>query len=94
MTKNAAARASASFLAERLRPTDELALVVYDDEVDLLAPLGPAGSPQLAAAIPVAETVQAPATSVAAASISRAVRSSSKTPRSTSRRSSTSSSPR
>lgn len=31
----------AAFLVERLQPHDELALVVYDDQVDLLAPLAP-----------------------------------------------------
>ena len=46
-----AARNCARFLAGRLQPTDELALVAYDDEVDLLAPLGPAGSADLTAAI-------------------------------------------
>ena len=34
-------RECAAFLVRRLAPTDELALVVYDSEVDLLAPLAP-----------------------------------------------------
>ena len=34
-------RECAAFLIRRLAPTDELALVVYDSEVDLLAPLAP-----------------------------------------------------
>ena len=39
--KLAAARDCARFLAGRLQPTDELALISYDDEVALLAPLAP-----------------------------------------------------
>jgi Ca-activated chloride channel family protein len=34
-------RDSAAFLVRRLSPTDELALITYDDEVQLLAPLSP-----------------------------------------------------
>ncbi len=33
----------AAFLVRRLAPTDELALVTYDDEVQLLSPLVPVG---------------------------------------------------
>ncbi len=32
---------------ERLAPTDEFALVAYDDQVTLVAPLGPANRPEL-----------------------------------------------
>lgn len=39
--KLAAARDCARFLASRLRPTDELALITYDDHVQLVAPLAP-----------------------------------------------------
>jgi Ca-activated chloride channel family protein len=46
-----AARASATFLAGRLRPTDQLAIVIYDNDVDLVVPLGPAEPTKLAAAI-------------------------------------------
>jgi Ca-activated chloride channel family protein len=41
-------KACASYLARRLAPTDELAVVAYDDEVRLALPLGPVGSTQLA----------------------------------------------
>lgn len=34
-------RECAAFLVRRLAPTDELALVTYDENVDLLAPLAP-----------------------------------------------------
>jgi Ca-activated chloride channel family protein len=37
----------AAFLVERLAPTDEFALVAYDDQVTLAAPLGPAKRPEL-----------------------------------------------
>jgi Ca-activated chloride channel family protein len=40
--KLAVAKRCAAWLASRLRPEDELALVDYDDEVRLLAPLAPA----------------------------------------------------
>ena len=36
-----AARECTRFLANRLRPTDQLAVVTFDDQVDLLVPLGP-----------------------------------------------------
>lgn len=49
--KLAAAQASARFLAGRMRATDRLALVTYDDDVDLLVPLGPPDTDKLAAAI-------------------------------------------
>jgi len=49
--KLAAARDAARFLASHLRPTDELALVAFDDEVELVAPLAPADPARLAAAI-------------------------------------------
>lgn len=45
------ARRCAAWLGERLRPTDELALIAYDDEVRLLLPRGPVGSASLAAAL-------------------------------------------
>jgi len=32
---------AAAFLVRRLEPTDELALIAYDDHVDLVAPLAP-----------------------------------------------------
>ncbi len=44
-------RECASFLVRRLPPSDELALVAYDDEVRLLAPLAPVDQPALLAAI-------------------------------------------
>lgn len=46
-----AARDCARFLASRMRPTDELALVTFDDNVALLAPLAPADPARLQAAI-------------------------------------------
>lgn len=49
--KLAAARVCARFLASRLTPTDELALVTFDDEVDLLVPLGPAEPARLLPAL-------------------------------------------
>jgi Ca-activated chloride channel homolog len=49
--KLAAAQASATFLAGRLRPTDQLAIVTYDEDVDLVVPLGPAEPTKLATAI-------------------------------------------
>lgn len=39
--KLAVAKRCAAWLVSRLRPVDELALVSYDDEVRLLAPIGP-----------------------------------------------------
>ena len=44
-------RECASFLVRRLAPTDELALVAYDDEVRLVAPLAPVEPAPLLAAI-------------------------------------------
>jgi Ca-activated chloride channel homolog len=41
----------ARFLVERLQPDDELALVVFDDEVELLAPLAPVDADRLLPAI-------------------------------------------
>jgi Ca-activated chloride channel homolog len=41
----------AAFLVDRLQPHDELALVTYDGQVDLLAPLAPVDKPALLAAI-------------------------------------------
>ncbi len=49
--KLAVAKRCADWLVSRLRPQDELALVDYDDEVRLLAPLRPAGEPGLREAI-------------------------------------------
>ena len=49
--KLAAARECARFLTGRLRPTDQLALIAYDNEVDLLAPLGPVDRDHLSEAI-------------------------------------------
>lgn len=49
--KLAAARRCARWLAERLRPADELALVAFDNRVRLLSPLRPADGPRLRAAI-------------------------------------------
>ncbi|MEP6624694.1 MAG: VWA domain-containing protein, partial [Acidimicrobiia bacterium] len=46
-----AARECTRFLASRLRPTDLLAVVTFDNEVDLLAPLGPPDSAALSAAL-------------------------------------------
>jgi Ca-activated chloride channel family protein len=43
-----AAKACAAYLARRLAPTDELAVVTYDDEVRLELPLGRVGHGQLA----------------------------------------------
>jgi Ca-activated chloride channel family protein len=45
------ARECAAFVARRLAPTDELALVAYDDEVSLVAPLAPVDQQALLAAI-------------------------------------------
>ena len=39
--KLAAAKASAAYLINQLQPTDELAIVAFDDEVNLVAPLVP-----------------------------------------------------
>ena len=44
-------RECARFLVRRLDPTDQLALVTYDSEVDLLAPLGPVDRDKLDAVI-------------------------------------------
>jgi Ca-activated chloride channel family protein len=49
--KLAAARDCARFLVSRMKPTDELALVTFDDEVELLAPLGPADAGRLVPAV-------------------------------------------
>jgi Ca-activated chloride channel family protein len=49
--KLAAARDCARFLVSRLQPSDELALVTFDDEVELLAPLGPADVGRLVPAV-------------------------------------------
>ena len=38
-----AAKACAAFLARRLQPTDELAVIAYDDQVTLVQPLSPVG---------------------------------------------------
>ena len=46
--KIAAARSCAAFLASRLAPTDQLALVAFDDEVELVAPLAPVDPADLA----------------------------------------------
>src|SRR5690242_12016095 len=43
-----AAKACAAFLAQRLQPTDELAVIAYDDEVTLVQPLAPVGPETLA----------------------------------------------
>ncbi len=43
-----AAKACAAFLARRLQPTDELAVIAYDDEVTLVQPLAPVGPATLA----------------------------------------------
>jgi Ca-activated chloride channel family protein len=45
------AKRCAAWLVSRLKPTDELALVDYDDDVRLLAPLGPVDQHALAPAI-------------------------------------------
>jgi len=42
------AKACAAYLARRLTPTDELAVITYDDEVRLELPLAAVGSDQLA----------------------------------------------
>ena len=44
-------RECAGFLVRRLAPTDELALIAYDDEVQLLAPLAPVDQSALTRAI-------------------------------------------
>ncbi len=49
--KLAVAKDCARFLASRLLPTDQLAVVAFDDDVDLVAPLTSADSPGLSAAI-------------------------------------------
>ena len=46
-----AARQSARFLVGRLRADDRIALVAFDDEVQLLAPIGPPDRPEVLAAI-------------------------------------------
>src|SRR5919198_438778 len=45
------AKRCAAWLVSRLAPTDELALVAYDHEVCLLAPLAPVGQTALTAAV-------------------------------------------
>ncbi len=49
--KLAAARECAAFLASRLRPADQLALVAFDDDVELITPLAPVDPAALAAGI-------------------------------------------
>jgi Ca-activated chloride channel family protein len=49
--KLAAAQQSARFLVGRLRTDDRIALVVFDDEVQLLVPIGPPDRPEVLAAI-------------------------------------------
>lgn len=49
--KLAAARECAAFLASRLTPADQLALVAFDDEVELISPLAPVEPTALAAKI-------------------------------------------
>ena len=49
--KLAVAKRSAAWLVGRLRAQDELALVAYDDEVRLLAPLAPVEQSRLEAVI-------------------------------------------
>jgi Ca-activated chloride channel family protein len=49
--KLAVARRCSAWLVSRLRPVDELALVSYDDEVRLLAPLAPVREAPLRAAV-------------------------------------------
>ena len=49
--KLAAAKRCAQWLADRLRPADELALVAFDDRVRLLTPLRAVDGPRLRAAI-------------------------------------------
>src|SRR5690349_12610279 len=45
------ARACVAWLGERLQPTDELALITYDDEVRLVLPRGPVQAAPPAAAL-------------------------------------------
>ena len=45
------AKACVRHLAQRLAPTDELAVVVYDDEVNVIVPLGPVNASAVRAAI-------------------------------------------
>lgn len=49
--KLATTKACAAYLVRRLAPTDELAVVAYDDQVDLVAPLAPVHGDALLAAI-------------------------------------------
>ena len=49
--KLATTKACAAYLVRRLSPTDELAVVAYDDQVDLVAPLAPVHGDSLLAAI-------------------------------------------
>src|SRR3954454_18280216 len=49
--KLAAAQQSAGFLVGRLRADDRIALVVFDDEVELLVPSVPPDRPEVLAAI-------------------------------------------
>ncbi|MGZ8733968.1 MAG: vWA domain-containing protein [Acidimicrobiia bacterium] len=49
--KLSAARTCAGFLASRLTPADQLALVAFDDDVQLVAPLAPVDPATLAAGI-------------------------------------------
>jgi hypothetical protein len=49
--KLAAARRSARYLVEQLQPDDQLALIAYDDAVDLVAPLAVADKRRLVAEI-------------------------------------------
>jgi Ca-activated chloride channel family protein len=48
-------RECAAFLVRRLAPTDELALIAYDDEVQLLAPLAPVDTDVL---LPIIASIQ------------------------------------
>lgn len=45
------AKACVRYLAQRMAPTDELAVVVYDDEVNVVLPLGPVNPTAVRAAI-------------------------------------------
>ncbi|MBW3651816.1 MAG: VWA domain-containing protein [Actinobacteria bacterium] len=49
--KLAVTKACAAYLVRRLAPSDELAIVTYDDAVDLLAPLAPVHTDDLLSAI-------------------------------------------
>lgn len=58
-------KARAAYLVRRLAPTDELAVVAYDDAVDVVAPLTPVHTDDLLSAIARIGRLRLPASRVA-----------------------------